>query len=48
MSYPIARIDGLGPTDQAKLKVLEGQLEERWMEALEVLETLQAELEALS
>ena len=34
--------------EQAKLKVREGQLEESWMEALEVLETLQAELEALS
>jgi len=28
--------------------VREGQLEETWMEALELLETLQAELEALS
>ncbi|WP_169775419.1 hypothetical protein, partial [Pseudomonas psychrophila] len=34
--------------EQARLKVLEGELEERWMEALELLESLQAELEALS
>jgi ATP-binding cassette subfamily F protein 3 len=34
--------------EQAKLKVLESQLEERWMEALELLESMQAELEALS
>ncbi len=33
---------------QAKLKSGEGALEEAWMEALETLETLQAELEALS
>jgi len=48
--YEAARKDELREllADQAKLKVLEGQLEERWMEALEVLETLQAELEALS
>jgi ATP-binding cassette subfamily F protein 3 len=33
---------------QAKLKVRESELEEAWMAALETLETLQAELEALS
>ena len=41
-----SRVDLLA--EQAKLKVLESQLEERWMEALEVLESMQAELEALS
>jgi ATP-binding cassette subfamily F protein 3 len=34
--------------EQAKLKVSEGELEESWMEALELLESMQAELEALS
>ncbi|MFJ2492275.1 ribosomal protection-like ABC-F family protein [Pseudomonas iridis] len=34
--------------EQAKLKVREGALEEAWMEALETLESMQAELEALS
>lgn len=34
--------------DQARLKVCESQLEEAWMEALELLESMQAELEALS
>ncbi|VVO92309.1 ATP-binding cassette domain-containing protein [Pseudomonas sp. B21128] len=34
--------------EQAKLKVREGELEEAWMEALETLESMQAELEALS
>jgi len=34
--------------EQAKLKVRESELEEAWMEALELLESLQAELEALS
>ncbi|BBP80118.1 ABC transporter ATP-binding protein [Pseudomonas gingeri NCPPB 3146 = LMG 5327] len=34
--------------DQARLKVREAELEEAWMEALEVLESMQAELEALS
>ncbi|MGF6091442.1 ATP-binding cassette domain-containing protein [Pseudomonas sp. 18173] len=34
--------------EQAKLKVRETQLEEAWMEALELLESMQAELEALS
>ncbi|VVQ29025.1 ATP-binding cassette domain-containing protein [Pseudomonas fluorescens] len=34
--------------EQAKLKIREGELEEAWMEALEVLESMQAELEALS
>ncbi|NES10398.1 ATP-binding cassette domain-containing protein, partial [Pseudomonas laurentiana] len=33
---------------QAQLKGREAELEEAWMEALEVLETMQAELEALS
>ena len=33
---------------QAKLKVREGELEEAWMEALELLEGMQAQLEALS
>ncbi len=33
---------------QAKLKVREAELEEAWMTALETLETMQAELEALS
>ncbi|MCO8167050.1 ATP-binding cassette domain-containing protein [Pseudomonas sp. 21LCFQ02] len=35
-------------SEQARLKTREGELEEGWMEALEVLETMQAELEALS
>jgi ATP-binding cassette subfamily F protein 3 len=34
--------------EQAKLKVREGELEEAWMTALELLESMQAELEALS
>ena len=34
--------------EQARLKVSEGELEEAWMEALELLESMQAELEALS
>jgi ATP-binding cassette subfamily F protein 3 len=34
--------------EQAKLKVRETELEEAWMEALELLESMQAELEALS
>jgi ATP-binding cassette subfamily F protein 3 len=34
--------------EQAKLKVSEAELEEAWMEALELLESMQAELEALS
>jgi ATP-binding cassette subfamily F protein 3 len=34
--------------DQAKLKSREAELEEAWMEALELLESMQAELEALS
>ena len=34
--------------DQAKLKSRESELEEAWMEALELLESMQAELEALS
>jgi ATP-binding cassette subfamily F protein 3 len=34
--------------DQAKLKSREAELEESWMEALELLESMQAELEALS
>jgi ATP-binding cassette subfamily F protein 3 len=48
--YEASRKDELRDllAEQAKLKVLEGQLEERWMEALELLESMQAELEALS
>ncbi|EJM25686.1 ATPase component of ABC transporters with duplicated ATPase domain [Pseudomonas sp. GM21] len=34
--------------EQARLKVREAELEEAWMEALEQLESMQAELEALS
>ncbi|NWB91177.1 ATP-binding cassette domain-containing protein [Pseudomonas agarici] len=34
--------------NQAKLKVREAELEEAWMHALELLESMQAELEALS
>ncbi|NBB58259.1 ATP-binding cassette domain-containing protein [Pseudomonas sp. ODNR1LW] len=34
--------------EQGKLKVREAELEEAWMEALELLESMQAELEALS
>ncbi|WP_447787436.1 ATP-binding cassette domain-containing protein [Pseudomonas germanica] len=34
--------------EQAKLKVREAELEEAWMEALETLESMQTELEALS
>ena len=34
--------------EQAKLKEREAELEEAWMEALELLESMQAELEALS
>ncbi|WP_095057560.1 MULTISPECIES: ATP-binding cassette domain-containing protein [unclassified Pseudomonas] len=34
--------------EQARLKVRESELEEAWMEALELLESMQAELEALS
>ncbi|MFJ2711258.1 ATP-binding cassette domain-containing protein [Pseudomonas sp. NPDC087346] len=34
--------------EQTKLKVREAELEESWMEALELLESMQAELEALS
>ncbi|MBV7476922.1 ATP-binding cassette domain-containing protein [Pseudomonas sp. PDM31] len=34
--------------EQAKLKVREAELEEAWMEALELLESMQAELETLS
>ena len=34
--------------EQAKLKVSESELEEAWMESLELLESMQAELEALS
>jgi ATP-binding cassette subfamily F protein 3 len=34
--------------DQAKLKARESEVEEAWMEALELLESMQAELEALS
>ncbi len=34
--------------EQAKLKVRESELEDAWMQALELLESMQAELEALS
>ena len=34
--------------EQARLKVREGELEDAWMTALELLESMQAELEALS
>jgi ATP-binding cassette subfamily F protein 3 len=34
--------------EQARLKVREAELEEAWMEALELLESMQAELESLS
>ncbi|MCW6057811.1 ATP-binding cassette domain-containing protein [Pseudomonas fragariae (ex Marin et al. 2024)] len=34
--------------EQAKLKVREAELEDAWMQALELLESMQAELEALS
>ncbi|MGY4820045.1 ATP-binding cassette domain-containing protein [Pseudomonas chlororaphis subsp. piscium] len=48
--YEAARKDELRDllAEQAKLKVREGELEESWMEALELLESMQAELEALS
>jgi ATP-binding cassette, subfamily F, member 3 len=48
--YEAARKDELRDllAEQAKLKVLESQLEERWIESLELLESMQAELEALS
>ncbi|WP_038998101.1 MULTISPECIES: ATP-binding cassette domain-containing protein [Pseudomonas] len=48
--YEAARKDELRDllAQQAKLKVREGELEEAWMEALETLENMQAELEALS
>ncbi|EJK98357.1 ATP-binding cassette domain-containing protein [Pseudomonas chlororaphis] len=48
--YEAARKDELRDllAEQARLKVREGELEESWMEALELLESMQAELEALS
>ncbi|MGF6594821.1 ATP-binding cassette subfamily F protein 3 [Pseudomonas sp. 2835] len=48
--YEAARKDELRDllAQQAKLKVREGELEEAWMAALEALECMQAELEALS
>ncbi|MDG9883962.1 ATP-binding cassette domain-containing protein [Pseudomonas sp. GD04058] len=48
--YEAARKDELRDllARQAQLKAREAELEEAWMEALEVLETMQAELEALS
>ncbi|MCJ8204196.1 ATP-binding cassette domain-containing protein [Pseudomonas sp. RGM2987] len=48
--YEAARKDELREllAEQARLKVREVELEEAWMQALELLETLQAELEALS
>lgn len=47
--YEAARKDELRDllAQQAKLKVREGELEEQWMEALELLEEMQAQLEAL-
>ncbi|MBD8615955.1 ATP-binding cassette domain-containing protein [Pseudomonas putida] len=47
--YEAARKDELRDllAQQAKLKVREGELEEQWMEALELLEDMQAQLEAL-
>ncbi|MGE8059821.1 ATP-binding cassette domain-containing protein [Pseudomonas sp. NPDC089547] len=48
--YEAARKDELRDllARQTKLKQREGELEEAWMEALETLESMQAELEALS
>ncbi|PSS48620.1 ATP-binding cassette domain-containing protein [Pseudomonas sp. BBP2017] len=48
--YEAARKDELRDllAQQARLKVREAELEEAWMAALEQLETMQAELEALS
>ncbi|WP_223528117.1 ATP-binding cassette domain-containing protein [Pseudomonas sp. A-RE-23] len=48
--YEAARKDELRDllAEQAKLKVREAEIEEAWMQALELLENLQAELEALS
>ncbi|MCY1411848.1 putative ABC transporter ATP-binding protein YheS [compost metagenome] len=48
--YDVARKDELRDllARQSKLKQREGELEEAWMEALETLESMQAELEALS
>ncbi len=48
--YEAARKDELRDllARQTKLKQREGELEEGWMEALETLESMQAELEALS
>ncbi|WP_411383586.1 ATP-binding cassette domain-containing protein [Pseudomonas sp. L7] len=48
--YDAARKDELRDllARQTKLKQREGELEEAWMEALETLESMQAELEALS
>ncbi|WP_455922975.1 ATP-binding cassette domain-containing protein [Pseudomonas putida] len=48
--YEVGRKDELRDqlAQQAKLKVREAELEEAWMMALETLETMQAELEALS
>jgi len=47
--YEAARKDELRDqlAQQARLKVREGELEEQWMEALELLEDMQAQLEAL-
>ncbi|SCZ07660.1 ATP-binding cassette domain-containing protein [Pseudomonas sp. NFACC37-1] len=48
--YEAARKDELRDllAEQARLKVREAEIEEAWMQALELLENLQAELEALS
>ena len=47
--YEAARKDELRDqlAQQARLKVREGELEEQWMQALELLEDMQAQLEAL-
>ncbi|MCR3766283.1 hypothetical protein K3Z80_23100, partial [Pseudomonas aeruginosa] len=46
--YEAARKDELRDllSEQSGLKAREGELEERWLEALETLEALQKELEA--
>ena len=46
--YDVSRKDELREllSEQSSLKVREGELEERWLEALETLEALQKELEA--
>jgi ATP-binding cassette subfamily F protein 3 len=48
--YEASRKDELREAlaEQTRLKIRESELEERWLEALEILEALQAELEAAS